>query len=406
MVPSGSDPQFPRPFKRIVRPLEEFLGEETAGGVVLLVAAAAALLWANIHGDSYFDLWGRHLGGELGPFHLRLSLGDWVNDLLMAMFFFVVGLEIKRELISGELSDRRSAALPVAGALGGMVVPALIYTVANAGGDGARGWGIPIATDIAFAVGVLALLGPRVPASLKAFLLALAIVDDIGGIAVIAIFYTDDMKIGWLAASLGIFAVGAAMAILNVRPAGAYALVAAAAWLTVHESGVHATIAGVIAAALVPVRYGAHASPGSLVDQAEHLLHPISSYAVVPLFALANAGVDLTGGLVGDALSSPISLGILLGLCLGKPLGIAGFALAAERLGLAAAPRGVGWDELVGAGFLGGIGFTVSIFIANLSFDDPLLIEEAKAGVLAASLLAGAAGYALLRATTGPSPET
>jgi NhaA family Na+:H+ antiporter len=386
----------------MVRPLEEFLGEETAGGVVLLAAATAALVWANVHGESYADLWGHRVGADVSTLHLRLSLGEWTNDLLMALFFFVVGLEIKRELLSGELSDRRSAALPVAGALGGMAVPALIYAAWNAGGGGARGWGIPIATDIAFAIGALALLGPRVPAALKAFLLALAIVDDLGGILVIAVFYTDDLAAGWLAAAAGVLVVGAALAFINVRSAVVYACVAVAAWLAVHESGVHATIAGALAAFLVPVRYGSDASPGSLIDQAEHLLHPISSYAVVPLFALANAGVDLTGGLVGDAISSPVALGVLLGLTLGKPLGIAGFALLAVRLRLAVVPRGVGWDELAGAGLLGGIGFTVSIFIAELSFDDPSLVAEAKIGVLVASVIAGAAGYMLLRATSRP----
>jgi NhaA family Na+:H+ antiporter len=282
-----------------------------------------------------------------------------------------------------------------------MVAPAAIYAAFNVGGEGARGWGIPLATDIAFAIGALSLLGRRVPASLKAFLLALAIVDDIGGILVIAVFYTDDLSAGWLLAGIGVMLAGAGFAGLGVRSVGVYALVAITAWLFVHESGVHATIAGVLVAFIVPVRYGVHASPASLIDQAEHLLHPLSSYFVVPLFALANAGVDLTGGLIGDALGSPISAGILFGLAVGKPLGITVCSLAAIRIGLASAPRGVGWDELFGVGLLAGIGFTVSIFIAELSFDDPALISEAKAGVLAASVFAGVAGYLALTFISG-----
>jgi NhaA family Na+:H+ antiporter len=401
MSSTAASPQFPRPFKTIVRPLEEFLGEETAGGVVLLAAAIAAMIWANTDPGGYIDFWTSAIGGELGPFHLDLSLRDWINDLLMTLFFFVVGLEIKREVLAGELSDRRSASLPVAAAIGGMLAPALIYVAFNAGGDGARGWGIPLATDIAFAIGALSLLGRRVPSSLKAFLLALAIVDDIGGIAVIALFYTDDLAAGWLLAGLAVIFGGVALAVLNVRAVAVYALIAMAAWLAIHESGIHATIAGVLVALIVPVRYGAHASPSSLIDQAEHLLHPVSSYAVVPLFALANAGVDLSVSLVGDSLSSPVSIGIFVGLVLGKPLGITLFSLAAIRFGLAAAPRGVGWDELVGVGLLGGIGFTVSIFIAELSFDDASIIAEAKVGILAASVIAGIAGYIILRFISG-----
>ena len=277
-----------------------------------------------------------------------------------------------------------------------MVVPAMIYAALNAGGDGARGWGIPMATDIAFAVGALALLGTRVPSSLKVFLLALAIVDDIGAIVVIAVFYTDDVALGWLGAAFAVVLVGVACAAFDVRSAAVYLVLAMIAWLAVHESGVHATIAGVLMALVVPVRYGDRASPSSLIDQSEHLLHPWTSYLVVPLFALANAGVDLAGGLIGDSLSSRVSLGVLLGLIVGKPLGIVAGAFLAVRIGFAAPPRGVGWREIAGVGLLGGIGFTVSLFIAELAFDDPALTDEAKIGMLAGSALAAIAGYLVL----------
>jgi NhaA family Na+:H+ antiporter len=329
--------------------------------VVLLIAAALAMIWANARPQDFADVWGFTLGTDRGPFHLDLSLKEWINDLLMALFFFVVGTEIKREVLSGELSNRRAAALPVAAAVGGMLLPAAIYIAFNAGRDGADGWGIPIATDIAFAIGALSLLGRRVPASLKAFLLALAIVDDIGGIIVIAVFYTDHLAPGWLLAGAGVIGAGAVAAVLGIRSAWVYLAVAGAAWLFFHESGVHATIAGVLVALIVPVRYGTHASPSSLLDQAEHLLHPLSSYLVVPLFALANAGIEITSGLVEDSLSSPVAAGVVLGLVLGKPLGIVLCSLAAIRAGIAEVPRGVGWDELAGVGLLGGIGFVLRL---------------------------------------------
>ena len=387
-----------------MRPIEAFLGEETAGGALLFIAALIALVWANVPGDTYADVWDRMAGAEINGIDLRLTLGRWVNDLLMAVFFFVVGLEIKREILSGELSDRRAAALPVAAALGGMAVPALLFIAFNAGGDGASGWGIPMATDIAFAIGALSLLGKRVSPSLKAFLLALAIVDDIGAIAVIALFYTDGLSSAWLAAGAGVLAAAGAFSLLNVRSAPVYALIGLVAWLAIHESGVHATIVGVFMALILPVRYGEQASHVSAVDNAEHTLHPWSSYLIVPLFALANAGVDLGGGAIAGAAASPVSLGIVLALVVGKPIGITLCSLAAVRAGFAQLPRGVRWAQILGAGMIAGIGFTVSIFISELAFTDQALVDEAKIGILAASAFAGIAGYVTLRVVSRAEP--
>ncbi len=386
-----------------MRPLEEFLGEETAGAAVLFIAATIAIIWANLPGDSYVELWRREAGRDFGDIHLRLTVVRWVNDALMALFFFVVGLEIKREVLTGELSEKRSAALPVFAAAGGMLAPALIYLGFTAGDGPTRGAGVPIATDIAFAIGALSLLGERVPSALKAFLLALAIVDDIGGIAVIAIFYTDDLSLTWLAAAAAILSTGAALSRLDVRIPIVYAAIGVAAWICVHESDVHASITGVAIALLLPVRYGANAT-GSFIDRAEEAIHPWTSYFVVPLFALANAGVELGGEALRQAVTSRVSLGVALGLIIGKPAGIALFSLAAVRAGLATMPSGTGPLQLLAAGALAGIGFTVSIFIAELAFDGPLL-DEAKLGVLAGSLCSGIIGYGVLRAATRRRPS-
>jgi NhaA family Na+:H+ antiporter len=387
-----------------VRPRQEFLGEETAGGILLLLAAIIALAWANVPGDTYADTWNRVAGAEIYGVDLRLTLGRWINDLLMTVFFFVVGLEIKREVVDGELSDRRTVALPVAAALGGMIVPALIFAALNLTGGGGRGWGIPMATDIAFAVGVLALLGTRMPLSLKLFLLALAIVDDIGAIAVIAIFYADDLSLAWLGGAIAVFAMAEVLALLRVRIIAAYLALAAVAWLAVHESGVHAALAAVIMAMLIPTDHSASEGDATVLDRLENILHPWSSYLIVPLFALANAGVDLGGGAVGDAATSRVSVGVIIGLIAGKPIGITLCSLAAVRTGIAQLPRGVRWTHILGAGMIAGIGFTVSIFISELAFTDPALVDEAKIGILAASALAGIAGYVTLRVVSGAAP--
>jgi NhaA family Na+:H+ antiporter len=400
-----------------------------------LLAALAALVWANLPGDSYNDFWNTHVVIDLDRVELDLSLIHWVNDGLMAIFFFVVGLEIKRELVKGELADPQKAALPVAAAIGGMVVPALVYTAFNARGEGADGWGIPMATDIAFAVGVLSLLGPRVPLALKVFLLALAIADDIGAIVVIAVFYTEDIDPTWLAVAAATFAGVAAMGRFGVRAVYIYVAVGVFAWLAVYESGVHATIAGVVLGLLTPVyayyedehvqarvlalaedlrqadtREGNEIEESTLrgleelsrgsqpvSDRLEHALHPWTSYLIIPVFALANAGVELGGGAIADAVQSPIAVGAALGLVAGKPVGIALASLVAVRIGFAALPEGVDWKMLVATGMIAGIGFTVSLFIAGLAFDAADLVDEAKIGILGGSAFIGLAGVLALR---------
>ncbi len=421
--------------ERFIRPVAVFVNTEASGGIVLLVAAVIALVWANSPWDKqYFDFWHAHLSLDLNIFKLDETLGHAVNDGLMAVFFFVVGLEIKRELIHGELASVRKASLPVAAALGGMIVPALVYVAFNAGGDGAKGWGIPMATDIAFAMGVLALLGRRAPFSLKVFLLALAIVDDLGAIMVIALFYTESISLEAVAWAVAIAAVILAFSRAGVRSVDVYVVLGILFWAAVFKTGVHATIAGVLLALMTPSRpyltrdaldvsaddlldaYRGARERGdaeaeqqilrqletlsrdteSPLDRLEHTLHPWASYLIVPIFALANAGVALSGDLVGDASSSAVSLGVAIGLVVGKPVGILLACFLAVRLGLAELPSNTGFQHMVGAGLLAGIGFTVSLFIAGLAFDDPQLIDEAKIGILAASTIAGIIGFVYL----------
>ncbi|HVL32408.1 MAG TPA: Na+/H+ antiporter NhaA [Actinomycetota bacterium] len=417
----------------VLRPLKSFLDTEASGGILLLVAAVAALLWVNSPwGDSYEELWHTTLTVRLGDLVISEDLRHWINDALMAIFFFVVGLEIKRELVSGELRDPRAAALPAFAALGGMIGPALIYAAINAGGPGSDGWGIPMATDIAFAVGVLALVGRRAPASLKLFLLSLAIVDDIGAILVIALFYTDSVSFYALgvAAALLLLIVGLQRAYVRAMPV--YAVVAAGVWLAVFESGVHATIAGVVLGLMTPASpfqppqaVSTHArriadetsddpaeaaedvhhwlSLSSLSREAvaplgrlEHLLHPWTSFVIVPLFALANAGVDLRGGGIGDAVANPVALGIIVGLVAGKIIGISSFAWLSTKIGLTRLPSGVRWSHIIAVSSVAGIGFTVSLFIAALAFSDADTLEAAKVGILLASVLAGILGAVLM----------
>ncbi len=381
---------------RLVRPLQEFLATETAGGALLLVAAAAALAWSNApFGDTYFDFWSARLTIDLRAIAIDETLASWVNDALMAVFFFVVGLEIKRELTRGELAEPRKAALPVIAAAGGMLVPAAIFLAINAGGDGQRGWGIPMATDIAFAVGVLSLAGARVPLSLKVFLLALAIVDDLGAIAVIALFYTDDLGLWWFAGAIALFVMTYLLVRLGVRHIFVFAGIAIVTWVAVHESNIHATIAGVMMGLLIPSGDAGDNPP--VLTRLEHILHPWTSFVIVPIFALANAGIVLDGGAVRDAATSPVSLGVALGLMLGKPIGIVLFGFTAVKLGVASLPDGVRWPQMVAVGLVAGIGFTVSLFIAPLAFGDAGLVGEAKIGILAGSTLIGVAGLVMLR---------
>jgi Na+:H+ antiporter, NhaA family len=372
----------------LVGPVTNFIGEETSSVALLLAATLAALVWANLSGSSYGSFWSTSANLDLGPRALHLDLRHWVNDALMAVFFFVVALEIRRELLRGELKDRATAALPVAAAIGGMIVPAAIYLFINAGQDSTHGWGIPMATDIAFALGVIALLGKRVPTSLRAFLLALAIVDDIGGIAVIALFYTADLALPWLGLAALAIAAAWALSAARVEAWWVYAAVACVTWFAVHESGVHATIAGVALALVIPQDPTRTAS----IHHAEDLLHPWTSFMVVPLFALANAGVVLTAGTLNAAATSPVAIGAAAGLIIGKPLGIVLFALVAVRAGIARRPTDVSWAGISGAAMVAGIGFTVAIFIATLAFDDPALVEEAKLGILFASAMSAAVG--------------
>ncbi|MGQ0831864.1 MAG: Na+/H+ antiporter NhaA [Microthrixaceae bacterium] len=388
--------------------MARFLRVEAAGGLLLLAATLVALVWANSPWSAgYRDLWRTTLTFEGGPFHLTESLGLWVNDGLMTLFFFVVGLEIKRELVHGELANRRHAALPALAALGGMVVPATIFIALNAGTSGARGWGIPMATDIAFALGILALLGSRVPGSVGVLLLGLAIADDIGAILVIAAFYTERISVSWLLAAVAGLVVVVAMQRLRVENVAAYALVGALVWACTLESGVHATIAGVALGLLTPARpWRAEQEPVSIAERLETALHPWTSYVVVPVFALANAGIPLSTAALRDAASSRVTVGVVLGLVAGKAIGITLFAWLAVRLRLAHLPESLRWGHVVGMGALAGVGFTVSIFVTGLAYDGVRVQDEAKIGVLVASVLAALLGTAVLARATRRHPST
>ena len=376
--------------------LREFLHDEAVGGVALLIGAIAALVWANVSPGGYESFW--HTSADVAGLHLDLR--HWINDGLMAVFFFVVGLEIKRELVTGELRDRRAALLPAIAAAGGVAVPALLFLAITAGSGQTAGWALPAATDIAFAIGVLALLGDRVPTGAKLFLLTIAIVDDIAAIAIIAVVYTDTIAVGWLLAASATFALVAAMRLAGVPWVMAYVVVGIGAWVALHESGVHATIAGVALGLMTP------ATPvggREVLVELEHRLHPISALAIVPLFALANAGVPLGGGVIGDALSGRLAWAVVVGLVIGKTLGIAGGTFLGLRGGWGRLPDGVAHAHVWGLAMLGGIGFTVSLFIAQLAYDDPAAIATAKIGILAASVIAALLGAATLARTRNAS---
>ena len=363
--------------------VREFLHTEAASATVLVILALIALGWAN---GPVADEYESFFAVDLGP----LDLHAWVNDGLMALFFLVVGLEIKRELTVGELQDRRTAALPAIAALGGMAVPALLF-LAVAGDGARRGWGAPMATDIAFALGVVGLLGDRIPSATRLFLLALAIVDDLGAIAVIAIFYTSGLDLAWLA---GAVAAVAGVALLRGRW-WALLILGPVAWWCTHESGIHATIAGVALGLVIPVARG---------ERYEHRLHPFTSFLVVPLFALANAGVRLTGTL-GAPGAGRLAAAIVVGLVLGKVLGVAGATWLGVRLGLGVLPKGMNAGHLLGVAATAGIGFTVSLFVVDLAYPSaPALAAGAKVGVLIASVTAAVLGAALLLRAGGPVP--
>ena len=395
------------PRRGVLDPLRELFPGDAIGGVVLIACAVLALAWANSPwGGAYFALLHAHVPLGVGPIRVDLSVLHWINDLLMAVFFLAVGLEIKREFLVGELNDARRAALPIAGAAGGMIVPALIYAALNAGGAGARGWGIPMATDIAFSLGVLALLGPRVPRGLVVFLAALAIVDDLGAVSVIAIFYTAKLDLGALVGALGIVALLGVLARLRVMRLGVYLAAAPVLWYFMFRSGVHATIAGVLLGFVVPM--GRERGPDlseSPLETLEHALKPWITWLVMPLFALANAGVSVAGMSAGS-LAHPVAAGCALGLFLGKPVGILGAAWLAVRGGVASLPRGAGWGTLGAVALIAGIGFTMSLFVAALSFDGQELEDLAKLGVLLGSLASGVIGTLWLARTLGAPEET
>jgi Na+:H+ antiporter, NhaA family len=385
------------PFGRYLPPMgSAFVSVEVLGGVVLLVATLAALAWANVAPGSYTDVWSAELTIGVGRFTISESWQLWVNDGLMTVFFFVVGLEIKRELVRGELRDPRVATIPVIAAVGGMVFPALLYLAVNAGGPGGKGWAIPMATDIAFAVAVLAIIGSRVPPRLKLFLLSLAIVDDIGAIIVIALFYSGDLSATWLLGAVGTLIVIVVLQRMRVRHVLVYVIPAVVLWVCVLESGVHATIAGVVLGLLTPAR---PVEGREVLEELEARIHPWSSFAIVPLFALANAGIQLGGDSVERALDSRIALGIVLGLVIGKPLGIVATTAAALRLRLGRLPDGVRLAHVAAAGAAAGIGFTVSLFVANLSYTGGRL-DSAKVAILSASIVSAAIGILMLRLTT------
>lgn len=422
--------------ERIVRPIVEFLHLETSGGIALIAASLAALLLANSPArDAYASWLHTPLTFALGRDALTQDLHFWVNDGLMAIFFLLVGLEIKREVVAGELASARAAALPIAAAVGGMALPAVLYYAVNRGGPGAPGWGISMATDIAFSLGVLALLGPRVPLALKVFLAALAIVDDLGAVLVIALFYSSQIHGEALLASGGILAVLLLFNLMGVRALWPYLLLGVPLWACVFASGIHATLAGVLLALTIPARtrvrphdfaervrsalvgfdkpgVGAALSGEQIgavneieracqhvqmpLERIENALHPWVTFFIVPLFAFANAGIAVDASAF-SRLGEPIGIGIALGLILGKPLGIVGFSYLAVRLGAAELPAGVGWRQIVGVGVLGGIGFTMSLFIADLAFGKSSNLEAAKFAILLASLVAGTTGYFLLK---------
>jgi len=434
-----------RPIERVLAPLREFTGSSAAGGIVLLVAAVIALVWSNSpFADSYFALWQTHMVVRLGDIAIDLSVGHWINDGLMAVFFLVVGLEIKRELLVGELASPRRALLPVAAAIGGAAVPALIFlAIAGGTGEGARGWGVPMATDIAFALGVLALLGSRVPLGLRIFVTALAIADDLLAVLVIAVFYSGELSLPALAAAGVVLGVLVAANRLGVSRPGFYALLGAALWVAVLQSGVHATVAGVLLAMTVPARqrveperfvprarelvtdyeratghsiHHRHAALWELqaaTEQAqapmlriEHALAPWIAFGVVPIFALANAGVRIDLAAAGRLVSEPVVLGVALGLLVGKQVGITALAWLVVRSGLASLPNGVDWLQIYGAAWVCGIGFTMSLFIADLAYGSSEALELAKIGILGASVVAGLGGYVLLRAASARGDRT
>ncbi len=430
--------------QQMLLPVQEFIHTEAGSAVFLLTAAVLALLWANSPWSvSYFHLWETIITVDMGWLTISRALDHWVNDGLMAIFFFVIGLEIKREVVHGQLSDPRQAALPLFAALGGMILPVLIFLYFNLQGEGMRGWGIPMATDIAFALGVLALLGDRIPSQVRIFLLTLAVVDDIGSILVIAIFYTQRLFLQPLFLAALLIVVILLLQRLGVRNVHLYIVVGIFFWVAVLKSGIHATIAGVVLGALTPAdpyfsrntfvesaRLLTHRFQQALdqgdedkaqavlgefedlsrrteapLERIERLVHPWSSFVILPIFALVNAGMVLSVESMANVLSSSVSQGIFFALMVGKFFGITAFSWIAVRLKIAFLPAEVSWPQILGTSLLAGIGFTVSLFITGLSYQNPQFIADAKIGILGASLLAGGLGYVFLRLVSRPTAQ-
>jgi len=432
-----------QPIDRLLAPFREFTSSSAASGILLIGAAIIALVWANSPiASSYAALWETRLAIGIGDAALSKTLLQWINDGLMAVFFLVVGLEIKREVLVGELASVRRAALPIAAALGGALVPALLFVLIVGPGEGARGWAVPMATDIAFALGVLALVGDRIPIGLRVFMAALAIVDDLLAVLIIGIFYTSEVSVGALAAAGGFLAALTIANVLGVRRPVVYGVLGLGLWFAILQSGVHATVAGVLLALTIPARtrldtadFAARAR--TIVDHLlrrndgdepttmeehhdalweletiteraqapmlrfEHALQPVVAFVIVPIFALANAGVALGGDLAG-VLSDPVVLGVAVGLIVGKQVGITVAALLVVRAGFASLPSGVTMQHIYGAAWLGGIGFTMSLFISDLAFGGGPVLALAKIGILLASVVAGIGGYVILRFATQP----
>lgn len=437
-IPHAAEGTNLEPGERLVRPFQRFASLSSAGGMILLGCAVVALIWANsAWGGSYEGLF-HHTELEIGFGGWALShhLVHWINDALMAVFFLLVGLEIKREMLVGELANPRKAALPIVAAIGGMIVPAAIYAAINVGQPTLRGWGVPMATDIAFALGVLALLGSRAPLSLKVFLTSLAIVDDLGALVVIALFYTENISLMYLQFGGVALALLVLFNMFKVRSPIPYLLVGVGLWYCLLESGIHSTIAGVLLAMTIPATGRVNSqrfaeATGRALDvfddeemgrcvrtsstqraavqaiatsctqvmpplhRIEHALHGWVAFLILPVFALANAGVHIGHG-AGEAITGSVSLGVIFGLFLGKPIGIVGACWIATKLNIAALPTGVNWRQMVGVGMLGGIGFTMALFIATLAFPDAAQLTAAKMGILSGSLFSALAGAAVL----------
>ncbi len=434
-------------FDRILTPFEEFIHRQTTSGLLLMVMAVIALVLANgLLAETYSNIIHTYISIGVGDWALKMTLQHWVNDGLMVLFFFVVGLELKREFLVGELANPRNATMPIAAAIGGMVVPALIYFAINPSGDAALGWGVPMATDIAFAVGALALLASRVPKALITFLVALAIVDDLGAVMVIAFFYTESIALFPLTIAAALFGLLLALNLIGIRKTLPYFIVAVFLWYALLQSGVHATLAGILGAMSVPAipkynperfseqvgelmsRFDASYQHGKSImtneslrgivqtlnngvhsveaplQRLEHIWHLPVAYLVIPIFALVNAGIPLEFNSIGEMLSNPVMIGVSLGLVVGKFIGITGFSWLVLKLGMAQLPKDTRFTQIAGVSLLAGIGFTMSIFVAQLGFgerEDLLLM--AKTGILAASLLAGVMGYVWLYLVSKPA---